>query len=858
MAMPSGLCWAVLLVSLLASPGLGCDYSLESCGAHADGDILLGMLLPFHAKVDNLQSRTEPTSFNCTEFDSTTFVRSLVVIHSIEAVNAAGFLPGVRLGYIACDTCGHGAKAIQATQLLLSVNGTGPRSCDYSQFRPRVKAIIGSRFSEESIAVARLLGLYLVPQVSSTSSAEILSDKLSFPAFLRTIPSDVHQTRALARLVAHHGWDWVGVVSGDDEYGRAALQSFLANAAEQRVCVAFHEVLPHYLGHEDGRRRVREVAGRIRHSEAQVVLLILKPELVEQLFRELVPFGVNRTWIASDSWAVYQPLTQLAGINQLGDIFGFSFVTGRIPGFEEFLRRLQPRPGEENRFLEEYLRRRGPDDDALLGEVGSGPAYSTQLAVWAVAHALRSLLRCNATACPGPRDFRPWELLRELKRVNFTLDDRRFYFDESGDSVNGYDLIYWARNGTGRRFQVVGKYHLAEREVEVDRSLIQWSTPNGEVPVSHCSQPCPPGTAKKVSNIFCCYNCTPCVEGTYSNSSNADDCAPCPSGTWSLAGSAACRARDESYLRWDEAYAVAMLACGALGLAVLLAILGLFLAHRHTPAVKVAGGPLCYAMLAALAASFGSVALFIGRPDPYACQVRQPLYGLSFTLCVSCILVKAFRTYLAFLFDLGVQQRLKKLYRPGAILLLLTAVQGAICAFWLIFDGPRVEHLTAEQSMTVLVQCVEGSNVGFGIMLSYIGLLAFACFMLAFKSRKIPHWYNETGYIIFSMLVYLFVWVCFVPVYVTRSQQRAAVQASAILASNYGVVCCHLLPKCYFVLFKRAQNTPEAYQRKVRESIVSLDASALSGSLACSARSLDFGLVRHGPPALRYGRRYSH
>nr|XP_015208352.1 PREDICTED: G-protein coupled receptor family C group 6 member A-like [Lepisosteus oculatus] len=575
-----------------------------------------------------------------------------------------------------------------------------------------------------------------ISMVSSTSSAEILSDKLSFPAFLRTIPSDVHQTRALARLVAHHGWDWVGVVSGDDEYGRAALQSFLANAAEQRVCVAFHEVLPHYLGHEDGRRRVREVAGRIRHSEAQVVLLILKPELVEQLFRELVPFGVNRTWIASDSWAVYQPLTQLAGINQLGDIFGFSFVTGRIPGFEEFLRRLQPRPGEENRFLEEYLRRRGPDDDALLGEVGSGPAYSTQLAVWAVAHALRSLLRCNATACPGPRDFRPWEV-------------------------------------GGPSFRAVA------RPISLACSVVS------RVPVSHCSQPCPPGTAKKVSNIFCCYNCTPCVEGTYSNSSS-------------------------------------------------------------------------YAMLAALAASFGSVALFIGRPDPYACQVRQPLYGLSFTLCVSCILVKAFRTYLAFLFDLGVQQRLKKLYRPGAILLLLTAVQGAICAFWLIFDGPRVEHLTAEQSMTVLVQCVEGSNVGFGIMLSYIGLLAFACFMLAFKSRKIPHWYNETGYIIFSMLVYLFVWVCFVPVYVTRSQQRAAVQASAILASNYGVVCCHLLPKCYFVLFKRAQNTPEAYQRKVRESIVSLDASALSGSLACSARSLDFGLVRHGPPALRYGRRYSH
>uniref|UniRef100_W5NJF1 Olfactory receptor C family, b1 n=1 Tax=Lepisosteus oculatus TaxID=7918 RepID=W5NJF1_LEPOC len=675
------------------------------------------------------------------------------------------------------------------------------------------------------------LSLSLSRQVSSTSSAEILSDKLSFPAFLRTIPSDVHQTRALARLVAHHGWDWVGVVSGDDEYGRAALQSFLANAAEQRVCVAFHEVLPHYLGHEDGRRRVREVAGRIRHSEAQVVLLILKPELVEQLFRELVPFGVNRTWIASDSWAVYQPLTQLAGINQLGDIFGFSFVTGRIPGFEEFLRRLQPRPGEENRFLEEYLRRRGPDDDALLGEVGSGPAYSTQLAVWAVAHALRSLLRCNATACPGPRDFRPWEVGGPSFRQKNSVSFGTYLYNSLFPVPRVQGLLGW----TDHAGHPVPPYSVAAGFGRHRRSLscVQpiGLTPD-TVPVSHCSQPCPPGTAKKVSNIFCCYNCTPCVEGTYSNSSSEY-------GGQTARAFPAFKDRESWELPpapfpWNL-FMVILWFENTAGIVTVLLPKCMYYWTRCNSWLISRVGFDCYAMLAALAASFGSVALFIGRPDPYACQVRQPLYGLSFTLCVSCILVKAFRTYLAFLFDLGVQQRLKKLYRPGAILLLLTAVQGAICAFWLIFDGPRVEHLTAEQSMTVLVQCVEGSNVGFGIMLSYIGLLAFACFMLAFKSRKIPHWYNETGYIIFSMLVYLFVWVCFVPVYVTRSQQRAAVQASAILASNYGVVCCHLLPKCYFVLFKRAQNTPEAYQRKVRESIVSLDASALSGSLACSA-----------------------
>ncbi|KAF5889412.1 G-protein coupled receptor family C group 6 member A-like, partial [Clarias magur] len=96
-------------------------------------------------------------------FNIVSFVRMLAVIYTIETINNSSFLPGVRLGYHICDTCCHASKAIQSAEHLLEFNNTGPGQCELKQ-NPKVKTIIGARYSEVSISVARLLSLYLVPQ----------------------------------------------------------------------------------------------------------------------------------------------------------------------------------------------------------------------------------------------------------------------------------------------------------------------------------------------------------------------------------------------------------------------------------------------------------------------------------------------------------------------------------------------------------------------------------------------------------------------------------------------------------------------------------------------------------------------
>lgn len=88
----------------------------------------------------------------------------LAFIYTIETINNSSFLPGVRLGYHICDTCSHASKALQSAEHLLALNNSEPGQCELKQ-NPKVKAIIGARYSEVSISVARFLSLYMVPQV---------------------------------------------------------------------------------------------------------------------------------------------------------------------------------------------------------------------------------------------------------------------------------------------------------------------------------------------------------------------------------------------------------------------------------------------------------------------------------------------------------------------------------------------------------------------------------------------------------------------------------------------------------------------------------------------------------------------
>ena len=297
-----------------------------------------------------------------------------------------------------------------------------------------------------------------------------------------------------------------------------------------------------------------------------------------------------------------------------------------------------------------------------------------------------------------------------------------------------------------------------------------------------------------------------------------DHCPACNTDReWSEKGSSRCTPKTLEYFSWDDGFAVVLLTLAALGILLSLLVGALFLHQRQTPVVKAAGGGLCQVILLSLIGSFISTMVFVGKPSDLTCKVRQVLFGLSFTLCVSCILVKSLKILLAFQFNPALGRVFRRLYQPHIIVCGCLTLQLLTCLLWLLLSSSPREKLTV-QPTSILAECHEGSHVAFGVMLSYIAVLALVCFFCAFKGRKLPQKYNEAKFITFGMLLYLISWAIFVPVYITTSgKYLPAVEMVVILISSYGIICCHFLPKCYIILFRKEHNTKDAFIQDVHK-----------------------------------------
>ncbi|XP_070081732.1 G-protein coupled receptor family C group 6 member A isoform X3 [Equus caballus] len=691
------ICFVIILAS--SQP---CQTPDDFVTATSPGHIMIGGLFAIHEKMlssDDYPRR--PEIQKCVGFDISIFLHTLAMIHSIEMINNSTLLSGVKLGYEIYDTCTDVTVAMAAALRFLSKFNCSREivelKCDYSSYMPRVKAVIGAGYSEITMAVSRMLNLQLMPQVSYESTAEILSDKIRFPSFLRTVPSDFYQTKAMVHLIQKSGWNWIGIITTDDDYGRLALNTFAIQTAANNVCIAFKEVIPAFLSDNTIEVRINQALEKII-AEAQ--------------------------------------------------------------------------------------------------------------------------------------------LLDVLKNVTFTDGGNSFHFDAHGDMNTGYDVVLWKEINGHMTITRLAQYDLKNGVFIITDQEAKNEFRNLKQIQSKCSKECSPGQMKKTtkSQHICCYECVDCPENHYSNQTDMDHCLLCNNEThWAPVRSTVCFEKEVEYLSWNDSLAILLMALSLLGIMFVLAIGIIFTRNLNTPVVKSSGGlTVCYVILLCHFLNFANTGFFVGEPQDFTCKTRQTLFGVSFTLCISCILMKSLKILLAFSFDPKLQNFLKCLYKPIPIIFTCTGIQVVICTLWVILAAPTVEE-NVSLPRVIILECEEGSVLAFGTMLGYIAILAFICFIFAFKGRKLPENYNEAKFITFGMLIHFIAWIIFIPVYATTfGKYLPAVEIIVILISNYGILCCMFFPKCYVILCKQETNTKSAFLKMIYSY-----SSHSAGSLAMSHVSLD-------------------
>ncbi|XP_008501847.1 taste receptor type 1 member 3 [Calypte anna] len=800
------------------------------------GDYILGGLFPFGMDIVNLTARTEPTSVKCERLFVDGLIWALGMKFAINEINnSSSLLPGVKLGYDMHDTCFEQVVTLQSSLLFLTQKGTTgiEVSCNYTNYQPRVTAVIGPYKSDLCLLTAKLFSFFLLPQISYGGSIEKLSNTDSYPSFYRTVPGDNNLVEAVAQLLNKFGWNWIITIGSNDEYGRGAQGHFVSIAENRNICIAFESLIPTDLADPKTTNQLENIIKAINKTDANVIVLFAFSQTALALLEHSIRMGLSkRVWIGTETWTLSHKAASISNIQSIGTVLGFVMKAGTVPGFHKYVTDLFSSAQHD-----EFCQQSRKSNHLMSSDVLSTPCeqcdYATlpqilptlnhlkilpvYLAVYSVANALHRALGCTHQACPKA-PLKSWQLLHFMNTFPFTVNGQSFRFDKFHGTNPGYQLIFWLwRNGT-LEYLPVGEY---KESLAINVSQIQFHTPNQERPSSQCFAQCLPGQIRQIKGLhYCCYDCRDCPENTFSSAKDQSRCTSCQKQQWAPTSSIQCYDRSERYLFWNEPLTIALLLGMSLTLSLTCATALIFLKNLETPLVQASGGKLNLFGLFMLTLQSLSCCLYVGKPSDNLCTIQQIVYALCLNGSFSTFFIKSLEIILVTEFPRCAPTFLPWLTQRRAWLLVaLCLLIQSFLSFCYVQLGP--DYLQADYESLrseVLLVCDTKSWFAFTLLQGYNCCLAFVCFLCTFMVQTSGKQYNIARGITFAILTYFIIWIFFVAIFTTlKTVLRPATQMGTILATSLGILGTYYIPKCYLILLKPELNKVDYFQHSIKE-----------------------------------------
>ncbi|KAM4652113.1 taste receptor type 1 member 3-like [Discoglossus pictus] len=765
-------------------------------------------------------------------FDPSTFIAALAMKYAIgEINNSSMILPYTKLGYEIHDSFQKSDLMRQAVMTFLDEGNSSEVHvlCNYTNYKTRMIAVIGPSTTEMVMATGKLLGFFRIPQISFDAPSEKLNDKITFPSFLRALPSDKSQAEGMVQLLKELQWNWIAVVASRDEDSLHGLFQFTTYAYQCGICIAYQTYVPKNMSDTS----IQDIVLKIQNAGVNVTVVLTSLYETQFFLKSVIKLHLKMVWIASTSWSLSKTIQQLPGIEDIGTIIGFAVKREVIPGFKDFVWNLLNLIEQKKHSLQNDSLLDSQQDPNQIQNLNSkckccsllspknvtlvldpmvqSMAYSIYTAVYCIAQALHNVMNCSdANQCNDASQIFPWQILKELKNRNFVVNN--FTFDPDGNANIGYDILTWRYDWKGP-FTTVGTFH---NNLILKRALIPWHST--EVPKSTCSKECSKGQIKTTKGFHsCCFDCVTCPEGTFANST---ECTPCPMDQWSSPGSKSCQLPSLSFLTWSNYYTMALVILMGLIILLIFTVTLLFFQHRHTPVVCASGGHMCFLSLLALIFTCGSIGSYIGKPSDLICQLQQPFLSMGFALLLCPIMVKSMQLWIPSLYNGS--WLLWILHQGRWIIIIFTTLgQAVFCAMY-IMSSPLLSVDLANlnvNSLEIYLSCKYEPLLPFGLMFAYNGLLVLVSFICSFMAEKPVHQYNMARDITVAMLMMILAWIIFIPTYVsTPTAYKSLIQMCFILCSCLGILGAVFFPKCYILVFKKELNNSEYFRTYISNS----------------------------------------
>ncbi|XP_039225297.1 vomeronasal type-2 receptor 26-like [Crotalus tigris] len=682
------------------------------------------------------------------------------------------------------------------------------------------------------------------------------------------VPKEEHQYIGIIQLRHHFRWTWIGIFAVDNNNGENFLQKMQSLLSENGICSSFIERLPQLVHLEDFPEvyhKISITSINLMNSKANVFLvygeswaimwLRTVTFLADPETKEMVLF--RKVWIMTAQIDFILSGLQITwDLKMFHGAISFTVHSRAVVGFKEFLQTVNPLSDNRDVFLQEVweqsfdcsfpkpelqeMQNRKCTGEMKLEDLPgplfeiemTGQSYSIYNAVYAVAHALQSLLILEFNRKKTKMDKKPdfqylqaWQLHSFLQGISFNNSvGERVFLNEKGKATGGFDItnLFTFPNRSFQRVRV-GKLDLQApkgKELLIDEDAIVWNPVfNQALPLSRCNDPCFPGSRKKgiEGEQFCCYACVPCPEGKISNQNDMDDCFECSEDQYPNKEKNGCILKVMVFLTFEENLGIGLASAALCFFFLTSWVLGTFIKHRYTPIVKANNRFLTYTLLVSLLLCILSSLIFLSHPGKVTCLLRQSMFGITFSVAISSVLAKTITVVLAFMATKPGSQMRKWVGKRVAFCTVLSCslFQVLICITWLSTSPPFPELDMYSELQEIILQCNEGSAFFFYCVLGYMGILAIASFFVAFLARKLPDSFNEAKFITFSMLAFCSVWISFFPAYLsTKGKAMVAVEIFSILSSSAALLGCIFFPKCYIIIFRPDLNHREQLTKR--------------------------------------------
>ncbi|NXK45155.1 TS1R1 protein, partial [Chauna torquata] len=710
----------------------------------------------------------------------------------------------------------------------------------FQRYESKAVAVIGPDSTQLALTTAAILGVFLVPEISYAASLEMLSLKRFYPSFLRTIPSDGQQVKAIVLLLQRFRWTWVALLGSDNAYGRDGLDALYELLVASDTCVAYRGIIP--INKDASSPELHKLVRILMDIRVNVTVVFSNKNAARPFFEVVVQKNITgMVWVGSEEWSLAQTIWQVPGIQNIGSVIGMSVEQAESTMLErlESWKNAKECAATESAGCTGAGRGNGGSNSkstqlnctqhcpgchplAVAPKIYDAQAsYNVYSAVYAVAHGLHDLLGCASGVCSKDRVY-PWQLLQKIKQVNFSLHNSQISFDANGNIRKGYDIVMWNWRGLRWAFDVVGAFTLNPDRLHIDQGKILWHTKDQQqAPISVCSQPCAAGEKRLQQNRHrCCFSCVACPAGTFLNRTDLYTCQACKADEWAPVRSEACFNRTVEFLSWAEPLSWALLTPIVLLLLLMAGLAILFARNTSTPVVKSAGGKMCFLMLGSLACACSSLFCHFGEPTWHTCLVRFPLFAISFTVFLSCMATRCFQIVCIFKLNARRPALYEAWLRHGGPVLFIaasTAAQAALCLVAAVATPPLPHRHYGVSAERVVLECGAGTAPTTAAAIAYNALLSACCFALSYAGKDLPENYNEAKCLTCSLLLHL---ACSAAVLCTQGAFRGRYAAATNVLGSLGTLAPllggYFLPKGFVVLLRPHLNTPARFQRAIQ------------------------------------------